>query len=379
MSETHTISQRLVSQAQDMQPETVQLRRQIHQHPELGNDLPRTKAAVLEAIADLNLEIAHSHSTSGLVATLRGAGGPGRTIVLRGDMDALPMPEDTGLEFASRVENTMHACGHDAHTAMLASAARLLHRHREQLHGTVKFMFQPGEEGPGGAEPMLSEGACRPGPVLAAADTVRIRIIGKGGHGSMPHDALDPVPVACELVQAFQTFITRRMKPFDPVVLTVGRIQAGTVHNVIPECAHLDVTVRTFSNESRQVARAGIHRLSESIAAAHEMRAEVSIEEGYPATFNDDGFTALVAGTARETFGEHRYLDMAEPLMGSEDFSYVLQRYPGAFAFIGVSPCKDTPHAAPPCHSNRMLLDEDALATGVAMHASIACRYLARP
>ena len=214
----------LFSAARDLLPAAVRLRREIHMHPELGNDLPQTKASVLAAIADLDLTIHHSTATSGLVAVLEGRE-DGPTILLRGDMDALPLPEDTGLEFASRIKGHMHACGHDAHTAMLATVARLLCERRETLPGKVKFMFQPGEEGPGGAQPMLDEGileidgkpdaafglhiypnlpsgviACRPGPILACADTASIRIIGKGGHGSMPYDTLDPVPVACELV-----------------------------------------------------------------------------------------------------------------------------------------------------------------------------------
>ena len=243
----------------------VALRRQIHRQPELGNHLPKTRQAILDAVSGLDLEIHLSKVTSGIVAVLRG-GRPGPVTLLRGDMDALPMPEDTGLEFASEVENCMHACGHDAHTAMLAGAVRELCNRRQDVPGTVVFMFQPGEENPGGAGPMLEEGLldvagkpdrayalhvypnmpsgriyCRPGPILAAADTAWIKIAGRGGHGSMPWDAVDPVPVACELVQAMQSYVTRRFNPFDPVVVTVGKIHAGTANNVIPESAVLAV------------------------------------------------------------------------------------------------------------------------------------------
>jgi hippurate hydrolase len=392
----------LLSAARDLLPMAVRLRREIHRHPELGNDLPRTRASVLAAIDDLDLTIHHSTATSGLVATLEGRE-DGPTILLRGDMDALPMPEDTGLVFASRVEGHMHACGHDAHTAMLATVARLLCRRRETLRGKVKFMFQSGEEGPGGAQPMLDEGileidgkpdaafalhiypnlpsgiiACRPGPILACADTASIRIIGKGGHGSMPYDTLDPVPVACELVLAFQTLVTRRMRPFDPVVVTVGKLQAGTASNVIPEFAEIEATVRSFSPAARHAVHAGIRRLSESIAAAYEMRAEVVIHGGYPATCNDAAFVAFVRTTAEGLLGADGYLDMPEPIMGAEDFSLVLQAYPGAFAFLGTSPPGVDPGSAPPCHSNRMMLDENAMATGIAMHAAVATGFLAR-
>ncbi len=392
----------LIDAARNLLPTAARLRREIHMYPELGNHLPRTKASVLASIDDLDLIIHHSTATSGLVATLQGAE-DGPIILLRGDMDALPMSEDSGLEFASRIDGRMHACGHDAHTAMLTTAARLLCERRDTLHGSVKFMFQPGEEDPGGAQPMLDEGilnisgkpdaafalhvhpnlpsgavACRAGPILAAADTASIRIIGKGGHGAMPYDTLDPVPVACELVLALQTLVTRRMRPFDPVVITVGRLQAGTTSNVIPESAEIDVTVRSFSATSRSLAHAGIRRLSTSIAAAHEMRAEVVIDGGYPATCNDAGFADFVRAAADELVGEGVYMDLPEPVMGSEDFSLVLQSYPGAFAFLGAAPPGVEAADAPPCHSTRMVLDENAMAVGIAMHAAVATRFLAR-
>ena len=391
-----------IREAQDLLPKAIELRRRIHKHPELGNELPQTRAAILEALQDLDLEVHLSNSTSGIVAILRGAS-EGPAIILRGDMDALPMPEDTGLEFASEIEGRMHACGHDAHTAMLATAARLLTAHRERLNGSVRFMFQPGEEAPGGAEPMLNEGlldidgrpdaafalhifpnlrsgliATRPGALLAAVDTIGIRIIGKGGHGSMPYDANDPVPVACELVQAFQTFVTRRIKAFDPIVLTVGKIQAGTTSNVIPEHAELLLTLRSFSSETRAFAQAGIQRLATQIAAAHEMQAQVHIYDGYPVTVNDAEFVGFVRETVQDLFGADAYYEMPQPIAGAEDFSYVLQRMPGAMAFLGVAPAGVDPATAAPCHSNRMVLEESALAQGIALHAAVAHRFLSQ-
>lgn len=394
------IDPRFLDQARDLLPHAVRLRREIHRHPELGNDLPRTRAAVLRAIEDLELEIELSRSTSGIVATLNG-GRPGATIVLRGDMDALPMPEDTGLEFASEVPGCMHACGHDSHTAMLATAARMLAVGRERLAGRVKFMFQPGEEGPGGAQPMLDEGlldtgggpdaafalhiypnlasgkiASRAGPLLACADVVSVKITGRGGHGAMPYEANDPVPVACELVQAFQTFTTRRFNPFDPVVLTVGRVSAGTTDNVIPEHAELLATLRSFSEEARARAHSGVRRLAQNISAAHEMRAEVAIEPGYSATCNDAGFVTFLERTVTDLLGEGAFVRMPQPFMGAEDFSLVLQRIPGAMAFLGVAPEGVDPTTAAPCHSNRMLLNEQAMIEGIALHAAVAWTFL---
>lgn len=384
----------LLTQAESLLPETVALRRTIHRHPELGNDLPKTKQTVLDALGSLDLELAHSEKTSGFVAKLD-SGRDGPTVLLRGDMDALPMAEDTGVDYASEVNGAMHACGHDAHTAMLVGAAKLLDRHRDSLRGTVKFMFQPGEEGHFGARFMIEEGildaggppdaafalhvypnvrsgviAARSGPLLAAADSASITLTGKGGHGSMPHNANDPIPVACELVQAFQTFVTRRIDPFDPIVLTVGRIQAGTTNNVIPESAEMDITVRSFSKSSRDKAHEGIHRLARSVAEAHEMKAEVVINEGYPPTLNDAGMTDVVARAARKLLGDDGFVEMSAPVMGAEDFSFVLQRYPGAFAFLGVAPKGVDPGEAPACHSNRMTIDETAMAAGIAMHAA---------
>src|SRR5579863_2699311 len=268
MSELH----RFLDEARGLLPAAVALRRRIHQKPELGLRLPLTTAAVLEALQGCEVEVASGKSTSGLVVSLSGTkpgAQSGRTILLRGDMDALPMPEETGLDYASEFKGRMHACGHDAHTAMLVQAVHLLHRHREQLAGTVKFMFQPGEEGHAGARHMIEDGLLdadprpdaafalhimpqfpagaivgRPGALLASADTWTIVVRGRGGHASMPHQAVDPIPVACEIVQAMQTLVTRRFEVFDPVVLTCARIIAGTTNNVIPETAELLGTLR---------------------------------------------------------------------------------------------------------------------------------------
>jgi hippurate hydrolase len=385
-------------EAKAILPRIVELRRRIHAHPELGNHLPVTTASVLAELADLGLEIRKSKKSTSIVATLHGAGA-GPRILLRGDMDALPMPENNDLPFASSQENKMHACGHDAHTAMLAGAARLLSQHRHSLNGTVDFFFQTGEEGYFGAKVVLDEGlfeapqspdaifaihitplldsgkfTSKPGPLLAAADSWEIKLKGKGGHASMPHDCVDPIPVACEIVQALQHLVVSRIKLSDPIVLTTTTIQAGTTTNVIPEVATLTGTLRSTSAKSRKRAHEGIHRIATQIALAHEVTAEVDITLGYPVTVNDTKFVDFAQQTVKQTFGEQAYIPMRSTMMGAEDFSYLLERWPGAMFFLGVKP--DDPSLAAPCHSNRMILNEDAMAEGIALHAQIAIDFL---
>lgn len=384
----------ILEAARKLQPDVVELRRRIHEEPELGLDLPKTRAKILHALDGLPLELELHERTSGVVARLAGAK-PGPTVLLRGDMDALPMPEDTDLPFRSKRAGAMHACGHDSHVAMLAGAARLLAERRHDLAGEILFMFQPGEEGFGGARIMLDEGmpgfdgafalhitpllpsgkiGTRAGPLLAAADFFEARVIGKGGHASMPHDCRDPIPVACEIVQALQTFVTREIPATDPVVLTVATIASGTTSNVIPESAQLSGTIRSLSEHSREKAHAGLHRIIEGVAKAHGLAAEVDLQLGYPVTSNDAGFEAFARGVASELLGEHGVLEFPAPVMGAEDFSYVLNEKPGAMFFLGVRPPGVEDPA--PCHSNRMLLDEDGLAFGTALHAAVAMRFL---
>ena len=387
--------------ANQILPGVIDLRRKINANPELGNQLPETTAAVLNELSDLGLEIRASKETTSLIATLKGEG-DGPRILLRGDMDALPMPEDNDLSFASRNANKMHACGHDAHTAMLVGAARLLHENKEHVNGTVDFFFQTGEEGYYGAKVVLDEGMFeapyspdaifalhitplmdsgkftgRPGPILAAADTWKIKVTGKGGHASMPHDALDPIPVACEIVQALQHMVVSRINAFNPVVLTTTKIEAGTTSNVIPESVDMLGTLRSTSERSRAKAHEGIKRIATQIAMAHEMEAEVELSLGYPVTVNQPDFVDFARGTLEQLFGEGAYIPMKTPMMGAEDFSYLLERWPGAMFFLGVKP--DDPSLAAPCHSNRMILNEESMAYGIAAHAAIAMNYLNQP
>jgi amidohydrolase len=377
----------------------IRMRRRLHENPELGLVLPDTQQAVLEALDGLDVEISTGGATSAVVATLHGVR-PGPTILLRADMDALPMREETGLPFASQHDGRMHACGHDAHVAMLAGAARLLAERRDTFAGTIKLLFQPGEEGHGGARILIDEGlleaeprvdaafaihvdsslprgriALRPGPILAAGDVLSIEVHGRGGHASMPHLAADPIPVACEIVMALQSFVTRRIDAFDPIVITITRIQAGSAGNVIPPNANLLGTIRSVSEASRAAAHEGVRRVAEGVASAHGLDAKVHVIPGYPVTVNHADFAAFARSVAAEVVGAAAVIDMRAPIMGAEDFSYVLQRVPGAMVFLGVRPPEGP---GEPLHSSRMRIDEDAMATGIAMHAAVALRWLSQ-
>jgi len=382
---------------------TVDLRRRLHRTPEIGLHLPATQALVLEAFADLPVEVTAGTSSSSVVGVLRGAR-PGPTYLLRGDMDALPVHEDTGLPFASENPGVMHACGHDTHVAMLLGAARLLAERREQLTGQVVFMVQPGEEGYHGARHMLDEGVLsavpdapvsgafalhvstmfptgtvnvRPGPMMASADQWTITVHGRGGHASTPHLAADPVPVAAEIVLALQSMVTRTVDVFDPAVVTVGHLEAGTTDNVIPRSALLHGTIRTLSAARRAEVLAAVQRVGEHVALAHGMTAEFVRVEGYPVTVNDAAFAAGVTATAAALLGEQASAVMPVPLMGAEDFSYVLEQVPGAIAFLGACPPDLEPGTSPGNHSNLVVFDEDALPVGVAMYARMALDALA--
>jgi hippurate hydrolase len=393
----------LLAEARSVLPEIIPLRRALHRFPEIGNHLPETRRRVLEALDGLPLDIHLHETTSGIVAVLDGDQ-PGPAIVLRGDMDALNMPENTDLDFASEVDSAMHACGHDLHTAMLAGAAKLLSAHRSELPGSVVFMFQPGEEGRHGARHMLDEGLLdvvsprpngafaihvtaqiasgivshRPGAEMASADEIHITITGRGGHASAPHFAADPVPAAAHIVLAVETALTREVSALEPVVVTFGRIDAGTTHNVIPETARLEGTVRTLSEEVRSQVHAMLDRVVTNIAEAHGLHAELEVVAGYPVTVNDDDFATLVTDVATDVLGGDKVVPLPTPIMGAEDWSYVLQKVPGIMAFLGACPPDLVPGEAPNNHSNRVRFDEDAMATGIALYVAVAVEHLRR-
>jgi amidohydrolase len=380
-----------------------ELRRALHREPEIGLDLPRTQEKVLAALDGLPLEVITGRGLSSVTAVLRG-GRPGPVVLLRGDMDALPVTERTGEPFSSTVDGVMHACGHDLHTTMLAGAARLLSARQADLPGTVVFMFQPGEEGEHGARIMIEEGvldaagprpvaayamhvsssllpagmfAGRPGPMLAAADQLEVTVRGRGGHASRPSAAADPIPVACEIVTALQTLVTRKFDVFDPVVITVGSFHAGTADNVIPDTATLEATIRTFSPEARALAMDATVRLIREIAAAHGLSADAEFVTGYPVTVNNAAELEFARRVIGETLGTGRFLLAPNPLTGAEDFSYVLEQVPGAFVMLGALPPGADPDTAPFNHAADARFDDSVLPDGAATYAELAMRRLA--
>jgi amidohydrolase len=403
MSDTTGTPSDLLVSARAMLPELVAYRRRLHRHPEVGLDLPWTQAAVADELRRLGLEPRLGSKVSSVSAVIEGAL-PGPTILLRADMDALPLTEDTGLDFASEIPDRMHACGHDTHVTMLMGGVRLLLERRAELRGRVLLMFQPGEEGWFGAPAMLDEGLLasvapeatgafaihisthearggiwgRPGPMMAAADTLNIVIRGRGGHASMPHRALDPVPVAAEVILALQSMVTRSVDIFDPAVVTIAHIEAGFRDNIVPETVHLEGTLRTLSETNRSDMHARIRRVVEGVCAAHGATAEVVIDGGYPVTVNDPDFAPWALGIARSLLGDSAVILAKDPLMGAEDFSYVLQQVPGAMFFLGARPAAEDPETAPMNHSNRVVYDENAMASGAALYAAVALAHADR-
>ncbi len=386
-----------------MQDDLVRLRHELHRIPEVGLQVPRTQERVLAALDGLPLEITTGTATSSVTAVLRGgASSDGPVVLLRGDMDALPVVERTGLDYAADGEH-MHACGHDLHTTMLVGAAQALCGQKDSLAGDVVFMFQPGEEGFDGAGRMIDEGvltaagrqadasyalhvtsamlpsglfATRPGPLMAAAGVLKVTVRGAGGHGSSPHRAKDPVPAACEMVTALQTFVTRCFDVFDPVVLTVGTFHAGTAHNVIPDEAVFEATLRSFSPWAQARLLDESVRVVRGIAAAHGLEVDVEADELFPLTSTDPGRAAGAADVVRERFGEERFFELPFPLTGSEDFSRVLDAVPGAMVFLGATLPGRDPSDAPYNHSPLAAFDDAVLSDGAALYVELALQHL---
>ncbi|MCX2748549.1 M20 family metallopeptidase [Arthrobacter sp. MI7-26] len=402
----------IAADAKEMQGEIARFRHELHQEPEIGLDLPRTQEKVLKALDGLPYEITLGESTTSVTAVLRGTapGAPAAkpaqkpAVLLRADMDGLPVQERTGVEFSSKIDGAMHACGHDLHTSMLAGAATLLAERRHQLAGDVVLMFQPGEEGFDGAGHMIREGVLdaagrrvdaaygmhvfsslepygqfctKPGVMMSASDGLFVTILGAGGHGSAPHSAKDPVTAAAEMVTALQVMITRQFNMFDPVVLTVGVLQAGTKRNIIPESARFEATIRTFSEASRDRMMTAIPQLLKGIASAHGLEVDVDYRGEYPMTVTDEDETHTAENVISGMFGDSRLSRWATPISGSEDFSRVLAEVPGTFVGLSAVP-RGVDHTTSPFnHSPYATFDDGVLSDGAALYAELAISRIA--
>ncbi|WP_414143803.1 M20 aminoacylase family protein [Burkholderia vietnamiensis] len=373
------------------------LRRDLHAHPELRFDEHRTADVVARELAALGYAVSRGLGGTGVVASLPGAD-PRRGIVLRADLDALPIREANDFAHASCTHGVMHACGHDGHTVMLLGAARVL-RQLPQLAGSVHFVFQPGEEGGAGARKMIDDGlfeqfpteavfgmhnwpglpaghfGLRTGPIMAAGSRFRITVTGKGAHAAQPHLGIDPVPLACAMVLQCQTIAARHKDPVDPAVISVCMFQAGTTDNVIPDSAELRGTIRTLSSALQQQLQRDVRLMCEALAGASGARADVEFFQYYPATVNTPAETALCEAVIRDTFGEQRLRREVPPNMTSEDFGFMLEERPGAYVLIGNAADGD---AAPALHHPKYDFNDDIIPAGVRYWVSLAQRYFAR-
>jgi amidohydrolase len=371
--------------------DVIALRRDLHMHPELAFEEHRTSAIAARRLRDLGYEVHEGIAGTGVVGILHGAEA-GRTIMLRADMDALPILEENGHAFRSTIEGKMHACGHDGHVAILLGAAQLIAHAKERLAGTVCLLFQPAEEGRGGAQVMVEEGVLerfgierayglhlntklavgtlgfREGPFYASSDSIEIDVLGKGGHGSAPHDTIDPIYTAANFITSVQQIVSRHIDPLEPAVVTIGSIHGGTIHNVIPRTVRMLGTVRAFSDDVRKAMPERIERVLKSCCDA--MGADYSFDYifRYPVTENDVDQTRYVRALAERAFGIERVVT-AGRLMGAEDFSFFAQRVPACFYTLGAcgGDSSSNPH-----HSSTFDIDESALPLGVAMMTELA-------
>ncbi len=377
--------------------ELIDLRREFHMYPEVGFELYRTSQKVQEYLEDLGLEIKRIAKT-GVVGLLKGSR-PGKTIMLRADMDALNLQELNDVPYRSRVDGFMHGCGHDGHTAMLLVAAKILKSHQDKLCGNVKFVFQPSEEKfpPGGAIPMIQEGVLedphvdyafgihlwnslecgqiglRPGAMMAAADEFRITLKGKGGHGALPHQCKDPIVGAAQLILALQTVVSRKIDPLQNAVLSIGKVQSGSAFNIIPEYATIEGTTRSLDETVRQTIKQEIQRITHGVAIANDLDFEIEHKQGTAVLQNDESLSEIVIEVAKEVVGEGNVI-LVPPTMGGEDMSFFLQKVPGVFYLVGSA---NTERAInKPHHSPYFDIDEQSLLVGVQMHVELVLRFL---
>jgi amidohydrolase len=384
----------ILKRAEGLKQRMIDLRRDFHQYPELGLQEFNTTKKVEGILKTLGLETKICVNGTGVRGYLKGSK-PGKTIALRADMDALPIQEETNLPYQSQNKGVMHACGHDAHTAMLLGAAMILSEMKKELEGNVAFIFQPAEEIGAGAKAMVEEGVLegvdrifglhvysilpfgtlgyRPGPLMAAGDFFDVKIIGKGGHGGLPHLTVDPVVITANAINALQTLVSREIDPLESAVISICKLNAGEAYNVIPETATFGGTIRTHKPELRESIPKRAKEILDGVVSGMRGRYEFNLMSKFPATINDEEMTAFVVKVAKEILGDDK-LSPLKPLMGSEDFSFYLQKVPGTFAFLGVE--NKEKGIIYPHHHPKFNIDEDILPIGSALHAAVALEYL---
>ncbi len=384
MAATITVPQRLAD-------DVVSIRRDLHMHPELGFHEHRTAGIVAERLRSLGYEVHEGIGTTGVVGLLRGSRS-GRTVMLRADMDALPILEERDHVYRSQADGTMHACGHDGHVAILLGAAALIADRRDEIAGTIALVFQPAEESLGGAKAMIEDGLIerfgierayglhlnskyptgvlgfREGPMYASSDSIEIEVLGVGGHGSAPHDAVDPIFTAASFITSVQQVVSRMVDPLEPAVVTIGAIHGGTTHNVIPRTCKLLGTVRAFTDDVRSAMPERIERVLRACCDASGATYDYDYLWRYPVTANDPAQTQYARALAVTVVGDELVVD-ATRLMGAEDFSFFAQRVPSCFYTLG---CSGGPQTSHPHHSSLFDIDERALPNGVAMMTALA-------
>lgn len=386
----------LFKEVEEIKEEIIKWRRDFHQHPEIGFELERTSSIVAKLLKDWGLKVETNVGKTGVVGTIEGV--CKKTVALRADMDALPMQEENDIAYKSKHAGKMHACGHDGHTAMLLGAAKILSMHKEMINGTIKFIFQPAEEGPspGGAKPMIDDGALKDvdaifgmhisteypvgsiginiGPSMASTDVFEIKLAGKGGHAGMPHKAVDAISMASRVVTEIQYMVSRETNPLDPLVVSIGTIHGGYVSNVIAETCEITGTIRTFNEALRENIKGKIKSIVQHIAQISGGSFEVNIIPGLPPLINDMQMSQFAVDGIKSIIGKENVLILDNPSMGGEDFAYYLQEIPGAFMWIGGR--NENKGLINVMHHPKFDFDEDCLVLGSKIHIKLALSYL---
>ena len=379
--------------------EVIEIRRDLHKHPEVGFDLDRTSKKVANKLKDLGFEVKTNIGKTGVVGLLKGDNS-GPTIALRADMDALPMNESTDLDFSSVEEGKMHACGHDGHTAILLGVAMVLAEIKDKLNGNVKLIFQPAEEGPGGAEPMIKDGVMKnpevdaifglhiwlemdagkvgvkKGPLFASIDEFDIKVKGDSAHGASPHQGVDAIAVTAEVINSLQSIVSRKINPIDSAVITIGKIEGGYVRNVIADKVKLEGTVRALDSEVRKQLENEIYKKVKNICLASDADYEIDYRHLYPPLFNDEKMTELIRNNAIEVMESKNVIDVEEPTMGGEDFAYFLKKVPGTFFLLGGK--NEKKEITAPHHNTHFTFDEDIMVDGIEIMLKTVLDFLER-